>query len=166
MKGSFNYNFYITAATVIPVLYLALTLQSSTNFRGSSFMGLIERWRESEANDSGRSYAAIQIRKFFTALPAVLASLAILWSIFNEFYCFYALYKRKSNSLMDLLVLISIGCVLIIITAGPFLVFLGTWIKSTLKSNRDHFHRFFYRTHKSSQQTAPPESQSGSPSPG
>jgi hypothetical protein len=40
---------------------------------------------------------------------------------------------------MDLLVLISIECVPIIITAGPFLVFLT---KSTLKSTRDLLHHF------------------------
>jgi hypothetical protein len=75
MKDSFNYNFYITAATVIPALYLALTLQSSTNFRDASFMGLVERWTESEANDSGRSYATIQIRKFFQHYLASLPHL-------------------------------------------------------------------------------------------
>lgn len=146
MKGSFNYNFYITAATVIPVLYLALTLQSSTNFEGSSFTGLIKRWKRSEADDSGRWYL-VQPRKFIIALIAVGGSLAIIWSMINEFYCFYALYEQKSHPLMNLLVLISIGCLLVVIIAGPFLVFLGTWVKTNVDSTRSHLRRL---THKSS----------------
>jgi hypothetical protein len=53
MQKPFNADFYVTAATVIPVFYLALTLQ------GSTYRDLMTRWRKNQMENPGAAATAL-----------------------------------------------------------------------------------------------------------
>jgi hypothetical protein len=122
MSSSFNANFYVAAATVIPILYLAITLQ------GSTFEDLMRRLRkalpENQPTGSRRTPLKSIVSLALTVLITVIAVVLIFGGISAEFVSFVALYQQRSSSRMDRDVLALIGGLLVVVIAGPVIKFL------------------------------------------
>lgn len=131
MNDSFNSDFYVTAATVIPVLYLALTLQ------GSTLESLLERWLKLSIKEPGKKWDALSYLKFYLFTGAAISSgFAIFLSIFAEFISLKALYYKKSTPQDAQFVFTGATCLLILIAAIPFLKFLVVYFKTALFGGR------------------------------
>jgi len=140
----FNADFYVTAATVIPVLYLALAVQGSTFDAVSKWLsGVIVRrggrtakfieshprflWLRRTRNNFG--VKAVQI---VTVVPAFLTvfilALSLIGSLIGEFIAIAALSQRKASPWQGHYVLISmivLASVIALVTAArPVAVFL------------------------------------------
>lgn len=131
MNDSFNSDFYVTAATVIPVLYLALTLQ------GSTLESLLERWLKLSTREPGKEWGALSYVSFylFTGV-AITAGFAIFLSIYAEFVSLKVLYYKKSTPQDAQFVFIGITCLLILIAAIPCLKFLVVYFKTAFFGGR------------------------------
>ena len=112
-RDTFNANFYITAATVIPVLYLALTLQSQTYER------MISRaYREFQPRGRRTGW------QFYRGIivSSVLYT-AILGTIYagsvGEWLAISALYTKSASRNIGFAVLVALGYLVIIVVAGP-----------------------------------------------
>jgi hypothetical protein len=107
MRDSFNVNFYVVAATVIPIFYLTLTLQGPffedlqglARTAGNATQKWLGKLSEDETRERGLRYRLRVLRVaytwvtigtglFFFGLLIVLASVASegisLWSLLNE----------------------------------------------------------------------------------
>jgi hypothetical protein len=135
MSSSFNANFYVAAATVIPVLYLAITLQ------GSTFEALMQRLKKAlpESQPVGSSKPSLKTvaRPVLTVLTMVIATVLIFGGIAAEFISFFALYQQKSSPRMDRDVLALIGGLLVVVIAGPVIRFLLTYFGSRFRRHSD-----------------------------
>jgi uncharacterized membrane protein len=119
MKQAFNSGFYATAATVIPVLYVALTLQ------GSTFEESLKRWRESV--DLGvrttRSSLTSKARVVGSLVITLLIGLLLIFGICAEFVTVLALYHRNAGHASETLVLIAISLLLVLVASVPVVRF-------------------------------------------
>jgi hypothetical protein len=109
---TFNADFYVTAATVIPVLYLALTLQ------GSTFEKVMSKWRDS-VQDESKDVRPIQVFLPAYVLFCILASVIILGGLLGEFYAIMALYSRSAADHSTVVVAVSLLALLAAVVAGP-----------------------------------------------
>jgi hypothetical protein len=97
----FNSNFYFAVVTVIPILYLALTLQSPT------FNQLIERWRQDLDGTLARWFrleikgTEITVAAALFPLIGAVGAAVILASVVDEILSFLVLYNSKSNPFLD-----------------------------------------------------------------
>jgi uncharacterized sodium:solute symporter family permease YidK len=118
LKSTFNTGFYATAATVIPVLYLALSLQGSTFDAMSSWLGKFS------IKNFGRSKDAE--RRYWSAFFVITVTVCLLiQSFFGEISAIDALYSRQSSASTSRFVLISLIILLvgvICVTSMRFIV--------------------------------------------
>jgi hypothetical protein len=103
---TFNVDFYITAAAVLPVLYLALV------FEGSTYRKLLKR--ADEIWEAGKLY------ELYLLWRLLAYALWILWAT-GEILSIYSLYYGVA--LAGPLVLLSLVGLVIAVTAGPALTF-------------------------------------------
>jgi hypothetical protein len=107
MAVAFNSDFYVTAATVIPVLYLALAVQGSTLDAALTWL-----YRVAITPALGLGYSrpakarGMRVAGAFIILLAFVLSLTV--SVIGEIIAIRALYYRKSSHWQDLWVLISV----------------------------------------------------------
>jgi hypothetical protein len=87
--AKFNSTFYATAATVIPVLYLALTLQGSTH------RDLMSRWRKT--NQESPMQLRSQIRVVALTVVAIAAGYVIIFGIIGEYSALQALSAERTG---------------------------------------------------------------------
>jgi hypothetical protein len=118
-KQTFNTNFYLAAATVIPILYLALTLQ------GPGFERFVRSLDETAGMNepiTRRSLTFKNIRK--TGAVALMSGLLFL-SLYGEWNAVLALYTGYAYPGTGRVVLVSLFALLIAAVAVPFLRILG-----------------------------------------
>lgn len=90
MKSTFNSDFYVTAATVIPVLYLALTLQ------GSAIRDLMAQWRT--VNNQEWTFKD-QARAVGMAMFCIAAGGVVIFGLVGEYSALQALaYERVGQN--------------------------------------------------------------------
>jgi hypothetical protein len=129
MKDSFNSNFYITAATVIPLLYITLFLQGQmTQNLVRRFHDLSDRidkvfedWSTNGRTWISRSTAPI-VRYLYEAVGGLLAVVIMvlpLAGIAAEGFSLWALYYQADNNTMREVVLWSMLGLLILVSANP-----------------------------------------------
>lgn len=106
--ASFNANFYITAAALIPLLYITLSLQ------GSTFNSLVTHWLKArdellKTDLTGWPFLRSWIKS--TALSTVASA---IWyaGIIGEAFAVWALYEQSSNAFIGPFVLLSIFALL------------------------------------------------------
>lgn len=129
MKDTFNSNFYITAAAIGPVLYLALTLQ------GSTFEGIMKQWE-----NLGRNFPlpvnpaprAMLFRLIGVVTIAVFATVIILFGAIAELLALLALYQQKASPGVGQFILFSMVGLLVIATAVPLYRFLTIYIGTSV----------------------------------
>lgn len=133
MKDSFNSDFYVTAATVIPVLYLALTLQ------GPTFERVLKRWRDHTPDNSKSFTGSLRwtIHSGGMGLAATFAAIFIFSGIAAEFFALLGLYQRKASQGMGALIFISIVFLLFMVAVGPIINFTAVYVGSLYKIIRD-----------------------------
>lgn len=138
-KDTFNADFYITAATVIPLLYLALTLQGRTYDRMLSrvtseyaaWVPVRWSWRSLRQVEGGLNEADRQRfqhltnkSRWMTFRIMVLQFAAfyiVLSGILGEWLAILAIYKGSSDN--GRLILFSLYTLLIAVAVGPVLRF-------------------------------------------
>jgi hypothetical protein len=166
MKDSFNADFYTTAATVIPVLYLAIAVQGSTFdavlrwlYRvGARSNGIVSRLTE-----PGRRLAwlrkirrnlGMRVASFVVTLLAftvvLLMAIVLIGSLAGEAIAILALYHRQSSSWQALCV-ISVIVLAVVIALIPFWRLAATFLR--LLSMRMHDRRNRERAYKISSET-------------
>lgn len=106
------------AATVIPILYLALTLQ------GSTFEGLVKQWEKS----SDKKGVGADIL-FFIAL---FVSIVILCGAIGEFISVNALYTQHASQNDKWNTLVSLYGLMALVAIRSFLQYLRTYFKLIL----------------------------------
>jgi hypothetical protein len=112
---TFNADFYVVAATVIPVLYLALTLQ------GSTFESLLAGW---ESNMRANARHARLNRAVLMMFP-VLAYLLMVTGYAGELAAIFALYNRSSSGGAGPVALISVIGLMLAVLATLTIRMLG-----------------------------------------
>jgi hypothetical protein len=125
--ATFNSTFYATTATVIPVLYLALTLQGSTH------RDLMNRWRK--VNQESPWQFRPQVRAVALALVAIAAGWIIVFGIVGEYSALQALVTEKTGPVTQSNVYEPCILLLIMVAAGPVLQFASAFF-GTLADDR------------------------------
>jgi hypothetical protein len=121
MKDTFNSNFYITAATVIPVLYLALIVQANAV---RDLLTRLDRAMQAKtkAQSQGSIISVLIILGFIAASAIWLASTVILiLGIGGEVAAILVLYRQSDSDSVRNFVLVSTILLMVITTAGPAL---------------------------------------------
>jgi hypothetical protein len=141
MHDSFNADFYVTAATVIPILFLALTLQ------GPTYDGLISRiikiisrlsdqaiakYREGASWWSPIVSSPLAYILIFFMLIAMLIPIA---GILGEWYAIWAIYNRAPSNGPYIISYIVI--LLLAVASGPVWRIVSLMIKWPETSDRE-----------------------------
>jgi hypothetical protein len=125
---AFNSVFYLAAATVIPVLYLALTIQ------GSLLPGLLTRLHRNlelmakPKDEQARQRRVIVILGGAYALIAV-AVLIIAAGVVGEIVALLALLRLRDATWERLVVLWSLVGLLVVTAAGPLWALNAAWVR-------------------------------------
>lgn len=152
MKGSFNADFYVAAATVIPVLYLAIAVQGSTFDATLRWLygivarrgGIVARLTEPGARlarlrkiprNPGRRIARIAITLLASTIVLVMA-MALIGSLVGEAIAILALYHRQSSP-WQALCAISVIILAAVIAFIPFWRLAATFIRLLSMGIRD-----------------------------
>jgi hypothetical protein len=112
MQNSFNADFYVVAATIIPVFYLALSLQ------GSTLTNTLARWRRAYEDFTQESYQNRQ-RSVRGMAVSLLTSGIIIGSMIAEYMAILALYDRSDDGITGPFVFYSLLGLLIVAVGGP-----------------------------------------------
>ena len=119
MRG-FNGNFYITTATVIPVLYLAMTVESQV------YQRTIDRLRSSVREAEFKFWP--QIKTSAWILASFMSAGVILFGVYAEYLALDALYTENTSATVQQSVLVAIVGLLILTAIGPFYTFITAHI--------------------------------------
>ena len=111
VKDSFNSNFYITTATVIPLLYITLFLQ------GELIQNLAKRARRLRDENADALLAWSKKRRSFLVIYVCLA--AVFAGLVAEVLSIWALFYRSDNIVMRTIVLWSVLGLLVLGAANP-----------------------------------------------
>jgi hypothetical protein len=140
MKDSFNFNFYITSATVIPLLYITLFLQTEqmqnlAKSVGDEMQQVLDTINYRIAHSSGIRHRLIIAFGIILAYPVMLlvswAFLAIgLCGFVAEVLSLVALYTQWDNSTAEQIVLGAMLALLALVIINPTItVYLNLWSK-------------------------------------
>jgi hypothetical protein len=125
-KDTFNADFYITAATVIPILYLALTLQ------GQTFEQMIKRMVKGLPRRKGLTLWQFVLSRLFRSAFVTASSAIIFFAILGEWDAILALYNRSASPTTGSIVLGSLLILMIAVIAGPAL----RWMWSAVEAGK------------------------------
>ena len=125
---AFNADFYVTLATVIPVLYLALTLQ------GTTFEKVMIYWRSSNKK-APRTFKG-QAPTFIVGAVSIAAAGIVSYSVNGEYLALHALYSQDSSSATGTTVYTSVILLLFLTAAGPFARFAATYFGTLADDHR------------------------------
>jgi hypothetical protein len=115
---SFNADFYVTCATVIPVLFLAVAVQ------GRAFDSALRAYAQAEAEAAApaRGRWTQQLRTGIVSdLSALASGGSVMAGGFGEALALFALYSRSDVWLARLTVLLLTLLLVVVVAAGPFL---------------------------------------------
>ena len=127
----FNGLFYATAATIIPVLFLAIAVQGSAYENLIKAMAVLFRHIE----DSGPRYGKSVPWAAYFALFVVAAGI-LAYGIGSEIQALYALYQQQAESLTGQTVLIGVILLIIVTAAGPVLNFVRSLFRSITQAGQ------------------------------
>jgi hypothetical protein len=125
--------FYATAATIIPVLYIAIAVQGPAYQNLISAMADIDRRRDSNPQGYWRPI-------LLTAVSAVLFVAAVLiltYGVLSEIDAIYALYQQQARNSTAQAVLIGVIILTIATAAGPALTFVRYNYKFITQAGQD-----------------------------
>ena len=126
----FNVNFFIVVATVIPVLYLALTLQ------GPTYERMMARWRSAvREGHRDRSFRS-EARTVTAAFLAIVGTAIILYSVLAEYLSLRALYSQTASVATQGTVLQAAVALLVMTVAGPVYAFVVAYVGTLVDDYR------------------------------
>lgn len=166
MKDSFNADFYVTAATVIPVLFLAIAVQGSTFDAMLRWLygavarkeGILSRlsepgarlaWLRKIPRNLGIRVARVSITMLASTIVLVMA-IALIGSLIGEVIAILALYYRQSST-WQVLCVISVIILAAVIAVVPFWRLAATFLRLLSMGMRDR--RDVRRAYKISSKT-------------
>jgi cytochrome bd-type quinol oxidase subunit 2 len=116
---TFNADFYVVAATVIPVLYLALTLQGQTyEWIISQYRKVVREFAKAAAQENPEKW--VMFRTSAPIIAIALGSYAIvLPALLGELSAIMALYKGSASHGTTQFVFVNFVILLIVVLAGP-----------------------------------------------
>lgn len=126
MRG-FNADLYVAAATVIPVLYLALTLQ------GSTYHDLMTRWRKTNKESPFTFWP--QARVISVAFLSMAGAAVIVAGIIGEYAALQALEDRTVGPNTRANVAFACVTLLVMVAIPPCWLFVTTFF-GTLNDDR------------------------------
>jgi hypothetical protein len=122
MPHPFDSVYYATAATTIPILYVALT------FQGSTFEDSLRRY--SESADPGVQSVSPTIKSKIRVISFLLITLVIgmvlIFGIYAEFAAVLALYQQRAGQVSDLIIMIANSLLLVLVASVPVVRFSVT----------------------------------------
>jgi hypothetical protein len=146
--------FYATAATVIPVLFLALAVQ------GRGYENLMKTFNAMDQRSNrdiprGQTAAAAAVAVALVAIAPVILVLAVL----SEILAVYALYQQQAVSTTSQTVLIGVIVLVIATAASPALALIRAFLTPVLEDTPvlDNQAPPQYRAGTSRDDNAPPE---------
>jgi hypothetical protein len=113
-KDTFNSDFYVVAATIIPLLYLALTLQ------GQTYERLINRARKAVSR-------GVIIPMLLIPVFSLLSLGIVTAGILGEWLSIWALYERSASHKISQAVLVCLVVLLLAVATGPVLRWASPW---------------------------------------
>ncbi len=117
---TFNADFYVVAATVIPLLYITLTLQ------GTTYESFLKRMKAYDDRGSPWvSWPSFISRWSRWSLFYWLSFLMWYAGIGGEFMAIFALYTRSSGAIFQVITLFSTWLLILTIGIGPFQRFIA-----------------------------------------
>lgn len=120
-RDTFNADFYIVAATVIPVLFLAVTLQ------GPTYERILNSWRVNAKKAAEADTSTNPLATLLVAASSYVAAIVILLMGFgSEADAILALYRRRSATGLAFFVLFTIMTLMATVAFGPLAQFLRT----------------------------------------
>jgi hypothetical protein len=124
MKDSFNSNFYITAATVIPLLYITLFLQGQMI---QNLQKRMDRLYYSGERTSRYRFLILNLRGsgFYIILTMALAGIAA------EALSLWALYFQSDSTAIRAIVLGSMLGLLVLVAASPIITIMRNLFSGT-----------------------------------
>jgi hypothetical protein len=122
---AFNGLFYTTAATIIPVLFLALAVQ------GNAYANLLKAFSDVSAHP-GHTWPWYRKSAAIIASGVLLptAYLIVVFGAYSEVVAVYALYQQQADPVAESGVLIGTVFMVIATVAGPAFAFLRALLTS------------------------------------
>lgn len=121
--------FYATAATVIPVLFVALAVQGAAGQQIGRLLNIMSVW-------GGRSAQRTAVAAIAVVVLTGSFGLIVGAGGLDEFLAIYALYQGQDIIDTRQSVLMSVLSLIIIAVAGPLLTFFGTIYRHSLEEYR------------------------------
>jgi len=116
---NFNADFYVTCATVIPVLFLAVAVQ------GRAYESVLRAARMAAQARHGKRWTR-QLGPVGIAVSLRLIAYAVVFAGgYGEFLALWALYLRSELRGMRASVLAATVALVVVVSAGPALAYLG-----------------------------------------
>jgi hypothetical protein len=121
---TFNANFYVVTATVIPIFYLALTLQ------GTTFEKMMTYWGFSSKTPP-LTFRSLVRRNIITYSSIGFVIFIFVFGVYGEYLALHALYSQDSSPGTEQVVLFNATVLLVITAAGPFIRFVTSIVANT-----------------------------------
>jgi hypothetical protein len=177
MKDSFNADFYITAATVAPLLYITLFLQSQVTQNSFKIVAtsafLSAEWFTNKLEDRGIDMPWSYYRLFYMILAYTLLGIGIIailvvafTGMVAEALSLWALYYRSDNATMGAIVLWSMLVLIALVCAFPIVAILGFFRSSSEGEQQEVEAKTSSKTTESSTELDGPPDQSTTKSAG
>jgi hypothetical protein len=132
VKAPFNRDFYVTVATIMPVLYLALTLQGSSFAHMVSQSGKALGHLRRERGEPSRRRLWLSVRSF----GLIVGAIAVLYAwLTGELRAMTALYHQSDTPGDSTYVVLCLIVLLIAATTGPFVTFFRTLNEAVKQSD-------------------------------
>lgn len=123
-----NGDFYATSATVIPVLYLAMTVQSTT------YQTIIDRLRSSVRESEFKLWP--QVRTTAWIMASFTCAAIILLGVVAEYLALHALYYQSSSPVIEQTVLTAAVGLLALTAVGPLYTFFSAHVGALMDNLR------------------------------
>ncbi len=150
MKDSFNSNFYITAATVIPLLYITLFLQDNLVQNLAKRVGnklkapalamtnALDRLLKRDFQRDNIDAAILSFLNYYVLWPIVtLILISAIAGIAAEALSLWALYYQSDNVTMRAVVLWSTLGLLVLVCVNPTVTIMRNLYSSVLPDGSD-----------------------------
>jgi hypothetical protein len=129
MEAAFNHDFYTTSATVIPVLYLALSVQGTLVGNLLTHLESAIHTMRTTVPDTLPKQWALIIAQYTALIVYSAASLIVVGAAGGEILAIIALDHRSDNTMLRNLVLAAVIGLVVILAADPLWKLSWNWVR-------------------------------------
>lgn len=127
MDAAFNHDFYVTSATVIPILYLALSVQGTLVGNLITHLESAIHTMRTTVPDTLRKQWALIIAQYTALIVYSAASVIVVGAAGGEILAIVALDHRSDNTMLRNLVLKAVIGLVVILAADPLWKLSWNW---------------------------------------